>query len=126
MSKKVLKIKELSKHRYLELKHICLQYEEMKRKLNSLGGLRSSNLTDMPTAHSNSSKTEEAALKRLELRRKVEAIEQAAIETDSVYYKDILKGVTEEIPFKWINTRLCRTDYYERRRTFFAILDKKL
>lgn len=128
MSKKDLKIKNLSKYRYRELKNICLQYREMKEEIKHMpyDSVRSVEISDMPTAHNTTDMTANIVIKMEKLKQRINAIEQAAIETDSIYYNDILKSVTEGIRYEYINTKLCRTEFYILRRLFFCIIDKKI
>ena len=128
ISKKDLRIKNLSKYRYRELKYLCLQYSELKDKLRELSyeSIKAVQITGMPSAHNISNSTQDIVIKKTEIERKIKAIEQAVIEADSIYYKDILYSVTENIRYEYINTKLCRTSFYMLRRLFFSILDEKI
>lgn len=128
MSKKDLQIKTLSKYRYRELKYLCLQYNELKEKMKefSSGNVGAMKITGMPTANNISNSVQDIVIRKSEIEKKIKAIEQSAVEVDSVYYKDILYSVTENIRYEYINTRLCRTSFYALRRLFFSILDEKI
>ena len=88
----------ISKHRFLELKHHCMQYQEWRRELATL--------TDTVKAIEygkegqgsppQGSATEQLAIKRVELDQKCKTIEQTAIETDAELYQWILEGVTSD------------------------------
>lgn len=87
----------ISKHRYYELKHFCLQYnewiEELK-KLNSQGGRSAGG-----EIHSNpqfSDPTAEIAMRQSQLQQNIEMIKVAAIQTDRVLFNYLIKAVTEE------------------------------
>ena len=79
----------ISKHRYLEVIHHCLQYPEWREELE--------NMTDTVKAiqygqegkgsPSQASATECLAIKRAELQEKCERIEQTAIEADADIYQ---------------------------------------
>lgn len=127
MSKKALKIKDLSRNRNLELRYLCLQYDEMKHKLQSIDyGLKAVEITGMPSSHRLSNVTEETALKRINLTKKLEAIEQSAIEADPEIYKYILKAVANDLPYEYLSVPCGRRQFYEKRKLFFALLDKKV
>lgn len=88
----------ISKHRYLEVIHHCLQYPEWREELE--------NMTDTVKAiqygqegkgsPSQASATERLAIKRAELLEKCERIEQTAIEADADIYQWLLEGVTTD------------------------------
>lgn len=114
----------ISKHRYLELKHFCLQYPEWKRKLVDLsyfpiaGDGRS---TDVAKP------VEKMAEKREKYLRYMEMVEQSLIAADPDIYEWLLKGVTMEVSYSDLRAAglPCSKDYYyERYRKFFWHLDK--
>lgn len=121
----------ISPHRFKELYHFCLQYNEWKDELEyKCDTVKSIEITDMPSAHSNSDATQNLAMRRVELRRKCELIEQTAIETDVDLYQYILKAVTNEgITYKYLSTVMgipCGKDmFYDRRRRFYWLLSQK-
>lgn len=122
----------ISKHRFMELYHFCLQYTEWKDELKYKKDTVSSvNVTDMPTSRENGDATANLAIRRAELQRKCELIERTAIEADSEIYQYIIKGVTEEnATYKYLKQILgmpCgKKMYYERRRKFYWMLSKKM
>ena len=127
MSKKVLRIKNLSKNRYLELKYLCLQYNDMKHKLQSLNyGLKATEITGMPSSHRLGNITEETAFKRITLTEKLKAIDQSAIAADVDIYQYILKAVSDDLPYECLSVPCGRRQFYEKRRLFFTLLDKRI
>lgn len=128
MSKKDLKIKSLSKYRYRELKYLCLQYNELKEQLRKLSSenIKAVQLTGMPSAHNVTNPTQDMAIKKTEIERKIKAIEQSAIEVDSNMYEYILKAVAEGLPFEFLSIPCGRRQFYEKRKLFFNILDEKI
>ena len=117
----------ISKHRYYELKHFCLQYPEFKKKYNSLcekipGGIISEN-------NSNGISNQERDLEIRDLYlSQIELIEECSKLTDPVLGDYILKGVTEGYPysyFKMKNIPCCKDTYYDLYRKFFYILSRK-
>ncbi len=122
----------ISKHRFMELYHFCLQYTEWKDELKyKKDTVRSVNVTDMPARRENGDATANLAIRRAGLRRKCELIEQTAVEADPDIYQYIIKGVTEEnATYKYLKQILgmpCgKKMYYERRRRFYWMLSKKM
>ena len=121
----------ISKHRYYELKHFCLQYptwkkayaaiDEMAIYSPELGRVISiSNLPNDPTGR--------CATVKAHYAERMKMVEQAAIQADSELYPYILKAVTEDLSFNYLKTRLdipCGKDlYYDRYRKFFWYLSK--
>lgn len=118
----------ISKHRYYELVHFCLQYPEFKRKYNELcqeipGGVIQINKIDGAPKPNRSHEIRDLYLSKMEL------IEECSKLTDPVLGTYILKGVTENRTYTYfkMNERIpCGKDmYYDLRRKFFWILDYK-
>ena len=122
---------DISSHRFMELYHYCLQYNEWKEELKyKCDTVRSIEVSDMPITHNNSDATQELAIRRAELNKKCELIEQTAIETDADIYPYILKAVTNEgVTYKYLSTVMnipCgKKMYYDRRRRFYWLLSQK-
>ena len=120
----------IDKHRHYELKHFCLQYPEWKKRhaeysnigpnLSKFEQLYSNGMTSDPTAN--------WAIKRAYYSEKIDLVEKAALETDYILYKYILKAVTEGLSYSYLKTILqipCSRDiYYECYRRFFWVLNK--
>lgn len=111
----------ISKHRYLELKHFCLQYPEWKRELKLLkwyGSVGDGRGSDV------SKPVEWAAQRREMYLKRCEMVEQAAIKSDPDIFEWILRGVTEGVGYGALNVPCSKDYYYERYRKFFWVLDK--
>ena len=123
----------INKHRFLELKYHCLQYQDWRREL--------ANMQDTVKAiqygkegkgsPSIGSATESLAIRRIELEEKCKTIEQTAIEADPELYQYILEGVTTDYAtYRYLKDAKkipCGKDmYYDRRRKFFYLLSKKI
>lgn len=132
MDKRQLRLEKygISGKRYKELCGFCEQYpewiDELKYKTNAL---KSAGVTDMPIAHNTSSnQTRDLAIRRVELQKKCELIEQVAIATDSELYQYIIKSVCYEEPFWYLKDIMgmpcSRSSFYDKRRYFFYLLDK--
>lgn len=119
----------ISKHRYYELKHFCMQYPEWKKELKDLDGYgnRSSGAIDgMPHRKGDESPTEVYGELRLYLSGKIEMVEEAARKTAGDFWKLMVKAVTEEISYECLNARenvpFGKDLWYEMYRKFFYIL----
>ena len=103
----------LTKHRFYELYHWCLQYKEWRQEFNSLSSGKMS------------------AERKASLRKKIRIIEETAHENSEELWKYILKSVTDEdASYTYLQMRMnipCGPDmFYDRRRRFFWLLDRKL
>lgn len=122
----------ISKHRFAELYHFCMQYQEWKDELKyKTDNLGSVEITDMPISHTNNSSVESLAIRRTSLLEKCKIIEQTAIEADEEIYQYILKAVTNEyINYNYLSTIMnipcSRNTYYDRRRKFYYLLSQKI
>ena len=119
----------LSKHRYLELKHFCLQYPEWKEKLREINDISAAWIGnevsgDLPN------ETERLAIERAVLTRKIDLVEQTCMKTDKQLWFYILVGVTEEQPFVYLQNMMdipCgKNMYYDRYRRFYWLMDQNL
>lgn len=120
----------IDKHRYYELKHLCLQYPFWKQEYAAYSniGPNLSRFEQMYSDNMPSDSTANWALKRAYYQEKIDLIEKVAKETDYVLYKYILKAVTEGASYIYLKTRLnmpcARDTYYDRYRKFFWLLDE--
>lgn len=105
----------ISRHRYLELKAFCLQYDEKKNKISrNRHQLNSGKLTEYDL-----------------YQQDVRMIEAAAVEANPFISEYILKSVTKDAPFEQIeydaeHGRIPsgKTDFYAIRRCFYDCLNK--
>lgn len=121
----------ISRHRYYELKHFCLQYPTWKKIYVALDDLIVSSPLLEEIAVSNNihgDPTAKYAVVKAHYAERINMIENAAKESDSELANYILKAVTEELSYTYLKTRLeipCSKDtYYDRYRKFFWLLDK--
>lgn len=119
----------ISKHRYYELKHFCLQYDEWKDLYLKLDGLPvSKNFNRLPRRTDISNPTERVAIAKAEYAANMHLIEQAARETDPELSNYIFKAVTKGISYTTLITKYgipcCKETYYDRYRRFFWILSR--
>lgn len=120
----------IDKHRHYELKHFCLQYPAWKRAYSELENpsIASSAAERMPSNNIPSDPTAKQAIKKNNYSEKIKMIERAARDADDELYMYILKGVTEELSYTYLKSKLkipCSRDtYYDRYRRFFWILSE--
>lgn len=118
----------ISKHRYLELKHYCLQFDEWKTKLNSLGVISGFDSEKIPGRDFyKNSPVEDIAIKRMILEKNIRTVKEVCYEADSSICDYIFLSVTKGYSYVYLSSILnipCSKDYfYERYRKFFKILD---
>jgi hypothetical protein len=110
----------ISGNRYRELKYFCRQYREKQSLLRSITEVGSP-----PLSGKLSDKTASTAIRRTELQRDLEMIEQTAIEADAEIYTYILSNVADGVPWEYLGVPYSRATFYRRVRKFFWLLDKK-
>ena len=122
----------ISKHRYYELKHFCLQYPMWKKAYVAIGDLSipSSNWEELiPKTNAPSDPTGNRAVARVYYWERMMMVERAAMEADKDLWVYILRAVTEDLSFNYLVTKLdmpCGKDmYYDRYRRFFWLLSKE-
>lgn len=119
----------ISKDRYYELKHFCLQYPEWKHIYSSLSPTRCyAGIHKCEPGKGHSTPTENIAVERAAYSERISMIEKIAEETDKVFSVYILMAVTEGYTYPQLKARFnvpCGKDmFYEMYRKFFWILDK--
>lgn len=124
---------EISKHRFLELYHFCMQYQEWRTELecvtDTVRGIV--NTDGIRGGGRIGSATEQLVIRRMKLREKCELIEQTAIEADPDLYQYVIEGVTREYAtykyLRQVEGIPCGKDmYYDRRRKFYWLLAQKI
>lgn len=118
---------KISKYRYRELKYFCLQYDEKKQRLAALRGLGAVRYSSEPHGSGISDPTAAKAERVQQLVQDIEMIEQTAMEVDPIHYDSLLANVTAaNLPYEYLSPACGRRQFYENRRKFFYLLDKKL
>lgn len=126
------RIYEISKHKFWELYHYCMQYNEWKQELNLLDdSVKSPQITGMPQGSGTSDPTSNLAIRREFLSQKCELIENTAKEADPELWEYILINVTNEFAtFNYLQMNggiPCGKNYfYKSRRKFFFLLARKI
>lgn len=120
----------ISKHRYYELKHFCLQYPEWKKTYSELCDecLPLSMIETISTDNLPSDPTIQRSIKKAFYAERLKLIEKIALEADACLHDYIIKGVTEGRSYTYLNTVMgipCGKDmYYDRYRKFFWLLSE--
>lgn len=115
----------ISKHRYYELKHFCLQYHEWKDLCYGVGGSDLRRPLDISLLEW-SDPTGMLAATREDYIYNIDLVERTCKDADESLAKYILKSVTEEVSFTYLET-VCgipcgRDMFYDRYRKFYWIL----
>lgn len=121
----------ISRHRYYELKHYCLQYKEWEKAVKALDdalGIKSNWLKDISSNGSSNNPIDKLTTNKNYYLTKMEEISKLADKTNSKIGYFILKGVTEGYTYEYLAAHgllVSRSEYYESYRKFFWLLDKK-
>jgi hypothetical protein len=109
---------QISKNRYKELKAFCMQYNEKKSKIKSM----QQSIMKNPAQNS-----QESAL----YVRDIRMIEEAAVRANPEIWRYIIKSVTQNLPYEYIEydeeqgrIPMGKTDFNANRRYFYHILDE--
>lgn len=122
----------LSRSRYLELFYLCQQYEAMKLDIQCSEGLSGVDTSRQGGGSSGpSNPTMQAVLSTERQRDRVAAIESAARMADSELAAYIIENVSQHHTYDQMTARYgvlpkSRGVFYQARRMFFYILDKKI
>lgn len=118
----------ISRNRYKELQAFCLQYDEKKSKINR--GINAVANDGMPKGNFKKNTLEMNAIRNVIYQRDCEMIEQAAVAASSEIYPYIIKSVTNDLSFPFIEydeklgrIPIGKTDFYGYRRLFYHYLD---
>lgn len=123
----------ISKHRYYELRHYCLQYPEWKEQVSEIDGLPriSSLMKERINEGHSGDPTAVYAQARISLMARITMVEQAAFETcdHQFWYTILLEAVTTGLCYEKLEARtgimpVSRNEWYELYRKFFWTLDK--
>ena len=118
----------ISRNRYKELQAFCLQYDEKKSKINR--GINAVANDGMPKGNFKKNTLEMNAIRNVIYQRDCEIIEQAAVAASSEIYPYIIKSVTNDLSFPFIEydeklgrIPIGKTEFYGYRRLFYHYLD---
>lgn len=116
----------LSRHRYYELKHFCLQYPEWKQAYLDLDGRpsRSASVSEHVDGGMTPDPTAVYAEARLYFRERMDMVEQAAREAADDLAGLMVRAVTEGMSYEHVSPPCCKEVWYTAYRRFFWLLDK--
>ena len=121
----------ISKHRYYELKHFCMQYPEWKREYAIFcdDSIPLSTINTSPTELLPGNYSDKRYLMKMTYSNRIKLIERIAREADQYLYEYIIKGVVEGRSYTYLRTVMgipCGKDmYYDRYRKFFWLLSEE-
>ena len=117
----------ISKHKFLELKHFCMQYPEWHKLYLelSLRGYTAASGNEIKCCNLDGH-VGDAAIEMYYISKKMDLIKEVAYRTDPILGDYIFKAVTNGYPFTYLKAILeipCERDmYYDRYRKFFWLL----
>ena len=119
----------ISKHRFYELRHYCLQYDEWIDELRGLdGGFRSTSIIEIDDVLVDDPVFNHVE-RKAELEERVEAIHRCAKKADRELWTYIVNAVTKDLSFKELKMLYKipsdKNQYYKSYRRFFSILSQE-
>lgn len=117
----------VNKHRTLELKHFCMQFEDWKQEYVKLIVLKSYGYGEVKGSDI-SDQTSKVAMRAAELDQKMTMVKKCCKEAGGDIWTWLFMGVTCGLSYGTLQARglPCGKDYYyERYRKFFWMLDKE-
>ncbi len=115
----------ISDNRYRELKYFCRQYREKQSQLRSITELSSPSFSRAGGGNKTSDRTADTAVRRAQLQKDVEIIEQSAFEADGEIYAYIMDNVVDGVAYEYLDIPMSRASFFRRRKKFFEILSRK-
>ena len=119
----------ISKHRFYELKHFCLQYPEWKQSCLYLETKIFPGGSFVKTFENRKlDPTEELVLKKLWYTERINLVDKTCFIAAEDIYEYLHKSITEGVGFNYLKSFMgipCGKDlYYDRYHKFFYILSK--
>ena len=118
----------ISKHRYLELKHFCLQYPEWKEEYKRLLEKAKRGKSLISVTEETSDKTADIAVRLSQLSSNMDLVKGTADMVDKCLGYYIFRAVTEDRSYPWLrgtlNIPCCKNVYYQLYRKFWWILSQ--
>lgn len=119
----------ISRHRYYELKHFCLQYPYWKQEIDALSERITSVMSEAKVDSNEVKRTTEVlAEDRSRYIWRIRCLESALMYVDSDLGNYIFRAVTENLSYTYLKEKMrvpcCKDVYYENYRKFFFYLDK--
>lgn len=121
---------EISRERYLELKHKCYQYPEWLRNRNESYELSSCKLNGMPKGSSSATSAVERqadkAMKAAELVDIVERCLHNAADGEAAIVLELRKNICYGIPYISLAIPCSKNKFTKYRHKFYFLLDKMI
>lgn len=116
--------------RYYELKHFCLQYNDWKKALRGLDGLRANtiDISGVVKKSSISNPTEKIAVARAYYSTHIDIVDRCIAKLEPSIAPYVLEGVTKGLSYETLRAKgcpYCRESYYEYYRLFFWLLSQE-
>ena len=116
----------ISSNRYRELLYFCRQYADKRKELASVRDLDALSNDGLPHGNGVSKPTERKADIAIKLQEEISLIEDTAREVDPVNWVALIRNVTEnDARYEYLQVYSGRRQFYEKRRQFFWLLDKR-
>lgn len=115
----------ISHNRYRELAYFCKQYREKQLQLRSITELSSPRFDSNGGKNKISGRTGNTALRRLQLEKELEIIEQSAMEAGNEFYPYILSNVVDGVRYEHLQIPMSRRAFFRMKLNFFKILSTK-
>lgn len=123
----------ISKHRYYEIAHHCMQYKEWKDEYDVLDkqGVKGLDFDGMPHGTDVGNPTEAIGLRKVILKNKIDTLEETLRECEPDMYKYLLVAVTNEgISYNYLRMvmgfKANEKAYYRERRKFYWLMSQKI
>lgn len=116
----------ISRHRYYELRHFCMQYTEWMKNYVSLDGLpEKSHSIIVQTGNSESADpTAKYAEAKLYFRERLDMVTRIASEAAGDLDNYMILAVTRGLSYNKLMPPCCKEVWYAAYRRFFWLLDK--
>ena len=117
----------ISKERYYELKHFCLQYGEWMRELSSLRLMSNAGLSKVPIHSDIEDITGDMAVRIARITKRIDVLQEAIGKLEPYISSYIFEAVTKGKTFEYFQGKgiACgRVYFYDRYHEFFWYLDK--
>lgn len=119
----------ISKERYYELKHFCLQYGEWKEKYHYVCMISKPSTDGMPRSGKTPNMTEQNAIESAKYSTLMQMVDDACDEAAGDLSNYIFVSVTEGRSYEFLRTNMnipcCKDVFYDLYRRFYWVLDKK-
>ena len=123
----------ISKHRFFEISHHCMQYKEWKDEYELLEqqGVDAVKFDGMPHSTEPGDPTASKGIRKYLLKEKMDLVEKTAHDAEPALEKWILTAVTNDnVSFEYLKLKMgipCERDmYYNRRRKFYWLMDQRM